>query len=448
MTVTTNDTDTTVKPWWMRGNYAPVADEIDAVDLPVKGTLPPQLNGLYVRNGANPAHGDTMHWFLGDGMLHGVRLQDGKAKWYRNRYVRTRSLDGVSRMAPENIMDHTVSVANTHVISHAGTMYCLEEGSFPTIVDANLETVGTTNFGGKLTTAFTAHPKLCPETGEMLAFGYGFGPNFLTYHRVSATGELVQTEVIDVPGSTMIHDFAATRNNVIFFDLPVVFDLELAIAGGMPYAWDDAYGARMGIMARDGSNKDVQWFDVDPCFIFHAQNAYETADGKVVLDAGRHGSMWKGGPENFEPCYMHRWTFDLTKGTVKEEQRDDANHAFPRVDPRRECLGYRYGYVQMGRAGSTDIEADSMLAKYDMETGVRVDHDFGPGKQLGEPVFVPASADAAEDDGFVMTYMYDKTTNSSSLVVLNAADFAGPLVAEVQLPRRVPAGFHGSWIPA
>jgi carotenoid cleavage dioxygenase-like enzyme len=444
MTVTERPT----APWWLTGNFAPVQDEIEAFDLPVTGTLPPQLNGLYVRNGANPKHGESMHWFLGDGMLHGVRIEDGKARWYRNRYVKTKVYDGADRMATENIMDRTISVANTHVLSHAGTLYCLEEGSFPTIVDMDLNTVANTDFGGKLTTAFTAHPKLCGETGEMLGFGYGFGPDFLTYHRVAASGELVQSELINVPASTMMHDFAATRNHVIFFDLPVTFNFDLALAGQMPYAWDDDYGARMGIMARNGSNADVKWFDIDPCFVFHTQNAFETADGKVVVDAGRHASMWRGGPENFEPCFLHRWTFDLSSGKVSEESLDDANHAFPRVDPRRECLTYRYGYVQMGRDGDSRIDGDSVIARYDMQTGERTIHDFGSGKMCGEPVFVPAHEGAAEDDGYVMTYVYDKATDSSSYVVLNAGDIAGPLVAEVPLPRRVPHGFHGSWVPA
>jgi carotenoid cleavage dioxygenase-like enzyme len=447
--MTTIERPAVQKSWWLTGNYAPVPDEIEAFDLAVTGTLPPQLDGLYVRNGANPRHGESMHWFMGDGMLHGIRIQNGKASWYRNRYVKTKTYGGADRMAADNILDKTISTANTHVLSHAGKLLSLEEGSFPTVMDLDLNTIGTTDFGGKLTTAFTAHPKVCGETGEMMAFGYGFIPDYLTYHRLSAAGDLVQTEVINVPASTMMHDFAATRNHVIFFDLPVTFNLDLAIAGDMPYAWDDNYRARMGIMPRAGNNADVKWFDVDPCFVFHAMNAFEDTDGNVVLDAGRHASMWRGGSENFEPSYLHRWTFNMDKGTVGEQRLDDASHGFPRVDPRRECLSYRYGYAVMQRdLASKGMDADSVIVRYDMETGERVTHDFGGGKMCGEPVFVPAHADAAEDDGYVMTFMYDKATDCSSYVVLNAGDIAGPLVAEVVLPRRVPHGFHGSWVSA
>ena len=276
-------------PWWMRDNYAPIDTEITARGMPVIGSIPKDLDGLFVRNGANPRFGvPTMHWFLGDGMLHGLRLHDGEVSWYRNRYVRTKCYDGVDRMALENMSDHAVTKANTHVLAHAGRVLCLEEGAFPVEVDAELDTVGVHDFAGKLTTPFTAHPKLCPETGEMLAFGYGMGPDFLTYHRVAADGTLAQSEKITVAASTMMHDFAATRNHVIFMDLPVVFDLEEAMKGGMPYAWSETYGARLGVMPRAGTNSDVRWFEIDPCFVFHTMNAFEDEHGRIVLDAGRH----------------------------------------------------------------------------------------------------------------------------------------------------------------
>jgi carotenoid cleavage dioxygenase len=437
------------KPWHLRGNFAPVTDEIEAVDLAVTGSLPAALDGLFVRNGANPKNGASPHWFLGDGMLHGVRIEAGRVRWYRNRYVRTRAFGGADRMDPANITDHSISLANTHVLAHAGRLLCLEVGSFPTQVDLDLDTVGTLDFGGKLTTAFTAHPKLCPETGEMLAFGYGFMDPYLTYLRVSATGDLVQTTPITVPGPTMMHDFAATRNHVIFFDLPVVFDLERAMAGDMPYGWSDTYGARMGVMPRQGTDADVKWFDVDPCYVFHTMNAFEDAQGRVVVDAGRHASMWKDSASDFEPCHLWRWTFDPATGAVGEQQLDDASHAFPRLDDRLAGLPYRYGYAVLSRDDRTaSMDADQVLVRYDLNSGDRQLHDPGLGRMCGEPVFVPAGPDAAEDDGYVMAYVYDKAEDRTSLVVLGAQDFSAGPVATVPLPRRIPHGFHGSWVPA
>ena len=237
-------------PVHLRGNGRPVTEERTITDLTVRGAIPPELDGRYVRNGANPFTGTSTHPFFGDGMVHGVRLRDGAAEWYRNRYVRTPFIadPALDILDPSVVMDITASKANTHVVGHAGRILALEEGHVPYVLDGLLDTVGPTDFGGVLTGSFTAHPKICPVTGELLAFGYSPLPPYLRYLRVSADGQLVQTEEITVGGPTMMHDFNVTRNHVIFMDLPAVFDLELAMRGEMPIHWDDAYPARLGVM--------------------------------------------------------------------------------------------------------------------------------------------------------------------------------------------------------
>ena len=60
-------------PFHLRGNYAPVTDERTEINLEVTGSIPPELRGVYMRNGPNPKSGYSPHWFMGDGMLHGVR---------------------------------------------------------------------------------------------------------------------------------------------------------------------------------------------------------------------------------------------------------------------------------------------------------------------------------------------------------------------------------------
>ncbi|MFZ4809809.1 MAG: carotenoid oxygenase family protein [Ilumatobacteraceae bacterium] len=439
-------------PFHLRGNYAPVPDEIEAFDLPVVGELPLDLVGRYFRNGANPKHGPSMHWFAGDGMLHGIRLRDGRAEWYRNRWVRTKALDGAQRIdMSTGQMDYTVGLANTHVLRHAGRIFTLEEGSFPNEVSPELETVGPYDFDGRLATPFTAHPHTCPETGEMHFFGYELvQAPFVTYHVVDASGTLVHSQPIDVPGPTMAHDFALSRNYAIFMDLPVVFDLDLAVTGTMPFLWNESYGARIGLLHRDGARRGEQprWFDIDLCFVFHIMNAWESEDGtKVHLDAGRHESMWRGAPDAFEPSFLHRWTFDLVTGSVTETQLDDANHGFPRIDDRRTGLVNRFGYVVGSRPGAAEsMDAPSTIVKYDLTTGTKTAHDFGPTTSSGEPVFVPRDGGTSEDDGYLVTYVYDAATNGSSFVVLDAADVAADPIATVPLPRRVPNGFHGSWL--
>ena len=434
-------------PWYMRGNFAPVMDELTEEQLEVTGQLPRELNGLYLRNGGNPRRGTPPHWFFGDGMVHGVRLREGRADWYRNRWVRTTKFAGdLDVMATGTMMDRTASVANTHVIGHAGRILALEEGHFPYQLSPELETLGCLDFGGRLTSAFTAHPKLCPETNELHFFGYAPVPPYLVYHVLDAQGELVHSAEIEVPGATMMHDFIITREHAIFMDLPVVFDLSRMAKGLPPIAWDESYGARVGIVPRFGTSADVQWFEIEPCYVFHALNAF-VDDGKVVCDVGRHEYMWRDSMEDFAPCLLTRWTFDPATGTAKEEQLDDAIHAFPRVDDRVVGLKNRYGWAITNRPeGGTGLDEAARVVRYDLEQGSQVHHDFGPAAQAGEFVFVEAGPDAAEDEGWALGFVYDAERNGSDLVVLDAGDPAAEPVARVHMPRRVPHGFHGSWL--
>ena len=441
-------------PFHLRGNYAPVPDEVEAYDLPVRGSLPRELAGRFVRNGANPKSGTSVHWFDGDGMLHGIRLRDGRAEWYRNRWVRTKLLDGGGRFDPTTgAFDLTAGRANTHVVRHAGRIFALEEASFPNEISPELDTLGPYDFDGRLTTPMTAHPHTCAETGEMHFFGYELvSAPYVTYHVADAAGRLVHSQPIDVPGPTMVHDFALSRNHAIFLDLPVVFDLEVAMTGGMPFVWRPSYGARIGLLHRERARQGEQprWFDVDACYVFHIMNAWDevTPDGHdvVVLDAGRHASMWAGGADAFEPCYLWRWRFDLTTGRVTEEQLDDRAHGFPRIDDRLTGLANRYGWTVSSPIGTPRMQdGESGVLKYDLATGASSYHSFGATVSCGEPVFVPAHGAAGEDEGWVMTYTFDRATGASSFVVLDAGDMASEPVAEVPLPQRVPHGFHGSW---
>ncbi|WP_420450734.1 carotenoid oxygenase family protein [Ilumatobacter sp.] len=448
-----DDSDTRL-PFYVRGNYAPVADEVEAFELEVVGALPPELDGRFVRNGANPAHGVPSHWFDGDGMLHGIRLRDGRAEWYRNRWVRTKLLAGEERFDPETFeFDLAAGRANTHVVRHAGRILALEEASLPNEVSPDLDTLGPFDFGGSLTTPCTAHPHVCPETGEMHFFGYELvSEPFVTYHVADAAGRIVHSQPIEVPAPVMMHDFALSRNHAVFLDLPLVFDLEAATSGaGMPFAWRPDAGARVGLVDRrrigSGEAVEPRWFEIDECFVFHVMNAWDEEGGDVVvLDAGRHPSMWSSDSSAFEPCHLWRWRFDLRTGRVSGEQLDEREHGFPRIDDRRTGLVNRVGWAVTNREGEpAETDSSTGVVKYDLERGTTEFHDFGPGVSTSEAVFVPASDDAGEDEGWVMSYLHDRASGSSSFAVLDATDLAADPVAVVDLPQRVPHGFHGSW---
>ncbi len=439
-------------PQHLRGNGAPVQEELTLTDLEVRGTIPPELDGRYLRNGANPVTGMSDHPFLGDGMIHGVRLRDGRAEWYRNRYVQTPFLADTSKEVVDvagTMMDMTASKANTHVVGHAGKILALEEGHFPYVLDGDLNTVGPTDFGGRLKVPFTAHPKICPITGEMLAFDYFFAEPYMTYHRVSADGQMVQTEPITVGGPTMVHDFNVTENHVVFMDLPACFDMQLAMKGEMPIAWNADYPSRLGVMPRDGHDADVVWYEIDPCYVFHPMNSYEAGD-RIVLDVARFDHIWRDGPMDFPDPVLWRWVIDRESGKVAEEQVDDRPGEFPRV--RDSVIGrkHRYGYLTAfpDEVGQSDMsQAAGALLKYDREAGSRSSIELGRGRVPGEAVFVPAAGGGDEDHGYLMTYVYDASSDSSEFVIFDASSMSEEPVASVPLPR-VPFGFHGSWVDA
>lgn len=427
-------------PFWLSGNFAPTFEEVTATDLKVTGSIPPELKGRYLRNGANPQSGESAHWFLGNGMIHGVELGAGKANWYRNRYVQTPVMQNPEADPMTLIGDMSQSLANTHIISHAGRILALEEGHWPFELSKTLDTVGAYNYDGKLATGMTAHPKICPETGELLFFAYGMAPPYLTYHRASASGELVQSEAIEVKGATMVHDFNITRNHVIFMDLPLVWNFD-NIASGLPIQWSDDYGARLGVMPRNGSNKDVVWYDIDPCYVYHPLNAYEDGDD-IVIDVSRLSHSMKPGVADVPPV-LHRWTIHQSKGRVSESQIDDKAVDFPRVPDSKVGLKHRYGYMAEFANG---LPTAATFRKYDMNSGESTAHQLGAGRHGGEPVFVPAANGTAEDDGYLLSFVYDEADNKSELIIVDASQMGNDPIARVHLPNRVPAGFHGSWV--
>ncbi|WP_214366203.1 carotenoid oxygenase family protein [Pseudonocardia sp. H11422] len=442
-------------PLRLAGHLAPVADEIDAADLHVTGALPAELTGRYLRNGPNPLPGEPpVHWFAGHGMVHGVRLRGGRAEWYRNRWVRTGALAGRSMVGPDGTFDRTVGTSNTHVLAHAGRILALVESSFPCLMTPELETIGPFDFDGRLTTAMTAHPKCDPVTGELHFFGYGVLPPYLTYHRLSAGGELVQSAEIEVPGPTMAHDFAITAQHAVFLDLPMTFQMDL-LGAGMPFGWDEHYGARIGVMRLDRPGA-VRWFDVDPCYVFHVGNAHSDAHGRIVVDGARYTpadtrAMWASigrartgraaAAAANGAARLHRWILDPATGAVTEQALNDRPVEFPTVDDDRVGRPSRYRYAV------SDSGANAAVVKYDAEHGSAAERALGADVVAGEAMFVPTEAPGrAEDDGWLLTIITRRDGSASQLLVLDATDVGGPPVAAVTLPRGVPSGFHCSWI--
>jgi carotenoid cleavage dioxygenase len=442
---------------YLEGNFAPVREEVSAADLPVTGSIPEALEGRYLRNGPNPLVAPdpaTYHWFSGDGMVHGVRLRGGRAEWYRNRFVRSDAVAaglGESPRGGAPIHAGMDFAANTNVIGHAGTTLAIvEAGGRPYELSYELETLGRCDFDGTLPGGYTAHPKRDPQTGELHAVSYYWGwGNVVQYSVVGTDGRVRRTVDIEVGASPMLHDMSLTERYAVIYDLPVIFDVEAAMSGTtFPYHWAPDYAARIGLLPRDGEASDVRWFDVEQCYVFHPLNAYDDGD-RVVLDVVRHPKMFdhdRLGP-NEGPPTLDRWTVDLTAGKVIEERLDDRGQEFPRVDERVVGRRHRYGYA--AAAGQRDNAVEligSALLKHDLVAGTVEAREF-PAGGTAEAVFVPAQADAAEDEGWLLSFTYDPERDKSDLLILDARDITGDPVATVHLPQRVPVGFHGNWVP-
>jgi carotenoid cleavage dioxygenase len=441
---------------YLSGNYAPVREEVTALDLAVEGELPTELAGRYVRNGPNPigtVDPATHHWFLGDGMVHGIRIREGRAEWYRNRYVGSTQANTASGLPdiPGPNWNNSGHGPNTNVGGFAGTTWAMvEAGGCPVELTYELETVGRNDFFGTLPGAFTAHPKLDPDTGEMHAMVYAWGEwlDHVQYVAVAPDGRVRRTLDIPLPGMTMLHDMSLTSRYAVVYDQPCTVDLDLALAGRFPFRWNPDYGNRVGLLPRDGEAADIVWIDVPIGCSFHPMNAYDAPDGTVVIDLCNYDVMFDRdilGPFGDQGLgRLERWELDPIARTASITVIDETSNEFPRHRGSVSTKPYRYGYCT---APALDPVAGWPTIKHDLSTGARMVFDHGPGRAAGEPVFVAREGGTDEDDGWLVTFVHDLGKRSAEFVVIDAQDFSrDDYVARVPLPQRIPFGFHGNWV--
>jgi carotenoid cleavage dioxygenase-like enzyme len=442
---------------YLTGIHKPMTGEETLTTLKVDGEIPPQLDGRYLRIGPNPVgqpEAKSYHWFLGDGMAHGIRLKQGKAEWYHNRWTRSNSVSAALNEPPApGPRRGSFDTVNTNVIGHAGRTYALvEAGTWPIELNDELDTLAHNPFGGTLQGSYSAHPHLDPATGELHAICYDATIAGKVWHVVvDANGAVIREEPIAVHGAPSIHDCQITDNYVLVFDLPVTISTKMLIAGyPLPFAWNPKYPARVGLCPRTGSTDETVWCDVDPCYVFHPANAFETPDGKVIVDVVAHNKMFARstlGPDSERSCF-ERWTIDPVTQKVNRKVLHDHKQEFPRYDERRTCKPYRYVYsVALPAEDHVELKiGSSELFKHDLESGVTETHDFGANRHPGEFAFIPRSDVSAEDDGWLMGLVVDMNDEHSELVILNANNFTGKPQAVVHIPHRIPPGFHGNWV--
>jgi carotenoid cleavage dioxygenase-like enzyme len=456
---------------YLRPPYGPVDGELTALDLPIRGEIPRDLSGVYARNGPNArfAPQGAYHWFDGDGMIHAVRIHDGRVD-YTARYVQSAHFQAESeagRALWTGLLEPThpnppgapyKDTANTDLVFHDGKLLALWYISgVPVAVDPQtLESAGSPPWARDQAFRVSAHAKVCPRTGELLFFDYGPRPPWMRYGVVSRDGRLTHLTEIPLPGPRLPHDMAFTERYSVLMDLPVFHRADALKAGRWLIDYHADTPARFGVIPRHGDGSTIRWFVAEPCYIYHVVNAWEDGDAIEMLACRTIDPLPAPDPTDGPLAKMmanlrlkarlHRYRFDLTTGQTTEAPVDDRITEFPTIDAARAGQRARHAWL-VSVADSRTLHFDG-LVKYDLQDGGAVTHGFGPGQFGSEAVFVPRDGATAEDDGVVLSFVTDARDQTSRLVVLDGQDFAAPPLATVELPRAVPLGFHACWAPA
>lgn len=461
---------------FLRGVFGPIGREITADSLEVIGEIPDDLFGVYLRNGPNPIFQPRgrYHWFDGDGMIHAIHFERGKAS-YRNRWIRTdgfRTERDAGHAVWPGLMDRPdpsapkgagsdgwlKDTANTDVVFHNGYALALwYQCGLPYKVNARtLETLGVETFRGGLKRTVSAHAKVDPATNELLFFDYSTAAPFMTYNVVSPAGELTHHAPIEIPGPRLPHDMAFTERYSVLMDLPLFWDPELLQRGVHKVTYYPEMPSRFGILPRFGTNRDVRWFEASPCYIYHVINSWEEKDASgndvIVMDACRviqpepgakrgEGELARMRAFLRLEAQVCRWRFNLGTGEVAEEQLDDARTEWPTIN--RGLMGRRSRY-----AYNSLVPHFEGIVKYDLERNSIEKYLFGAGRIANECPFAPRLGARDEDDGYVVAFVSDANAkDSGEVVILDAKNIAKGPLARVKIPQRVPVGFHTIWVP-
>ncbi|KAG9138230.1 hypothetical protein Leryth_001448 [Lithospermum erythrorhizon] len=485
---------------YLSASFGPVFEETSPCsDLIIKGHLPECLNGEFVRVGPNPKLPPVAgyHWFDGDGMIHGIHIKDGKAR-YVSRYVKTsrlkqeeffgaakfmklgdlKGLFGVFMFCVHflreklKVLDisYGIGTGNTALVYHHGKLMALQEADKPYVIkvleDGDLETVGMLDYDKRLAHSFTAHPKVDPFTGEMFTFGYSPTTRpYVTYRVISKDGFMHDPVPITIPDPVMMHDFAITENYAIFMDLPLYSKpKEMMKDNKLMLSFDDTKKAHFGILPRYAKTELlIKWFELPSCYIFHNANAWEEGDEVILItcrldkiDLEMLGGTCKEKLESLGN-EMYEMRFNMKTGQASQRRLSEPSVDFPRVN---ECyVGRKHRYVYAAILDTVfkvsgyvkfDLHAEPESGKTSLEVGGNIMGilDLGPGMYGSEAVFVPREIleSSEEDDGYLIFFVHDENTGKSAVNVIDAKTMSDDLVAVIELPKRVPCGFHALFV--
>lgn len=444
--------------------------EADIHELEIEGRIPPELDGMFCTVGPEPLfapRADLSHHIPihGDGLMSSVSISNGRAS-YKSRYVHTdkyklekaagKALFGAYRNPFTDdpaCADVDPGTGNTTMFRHAGKLMVLKEDALPIEIDpTTLATIGTLDFDGFELPGpnMSAHPKLCPNTGELINVGTmvnGPGSNDYVIYTISADGKIKTAEVLTGPYACMMHDFVITEKHIVIPFFPSICDVERMQQGGPVWEWNDSLPASIAVIPRDGSVADVQWIPLDEAYYcIHYFNGY--ADGNtIVVDVIKFAQNYLFMAPNAMPDFSSsvvRWEIDLVAGKVKESTVLDGPLEFPRIDERFNALKHRYGWLPLQRHGDQPFQFDT-LACIDFDTGETQSVEFGEGAMVMEFVFVPRAETANEGDGFLVGYVGRLAEGTTDFVIFDALALGNGPIGTVKIPYLVPRKIHGGW---
>ncbi|KAL0394080.1 UNVERIFIED_CONTAM: Carotenoid 9,10(9',10')-cleavage dioxygenase 1 [Sesamum latifolium] len=459
----------------------------------IDGRIPDDFpEGVYVRNGPNPLFGglkstksifgkSSHTWIEGEGMLHALYFsKDSDGRWkisYNNRHVETDTfkhekdrkkpafLPAIEGDSPAVFLAYVLNwlrfgfvnkyLSNTSVFEHSGKFYSAAENHIPQEIDIlTLETSRNWDINGDWTRPFTSHPKKAPGTGELVIMGIYAQKPYFELGIVSADGKKLLHRVdLKLNRCCLCHEIGVTRRYNVIMDFPLTLDINRLIRGGPLIKYDKKGYARIGIMPRYGDADSVHWFEVEPSCTFHIINCYEQDDEVIVLACRARNSIIPGpdfGWNKFEwfskgfkqigaleedesfLSRVYEWRLNMLTGEVAEKNLTGAEYSmdFPIVNEKYIGKKNKFGYTQV-----VDSDASSMsgMAKYG-----------GLAKLYFEEMELE---ELIKDDGWIITYVHNEDSDVSQVYIVDAKNFSHEPVAKITLPRRVPYGFHGAFMP-
>jgi carotenoid cleavage dioxygenase len=455
---------------YLDGVFAPVGEEMAGDSLAVWGEIPRDLNGLFLHNGPNPQFPPNAghSWFDGDGMVHGVRLEDGRAT-FRSRWIETAGLREdraaghatyVGSQARPGAGKRHKNVANTDLVYHAGRLLALWwEGDSPYELNlSDLGTKGTFDYNGTLAGGLTSHAKIDPKTGELCFISWGRKAPFLHVGAASAEGVITRYTPVDLPGPRVQHDMAISDRFFCVFDFPMTLDLKRSGQATIGFAFDAEGPTRIGLIDRRDTTAPVQWFAVSPCFMWHISSAWDDGDEFVLVGAriahptriDRAGHIRNDGPiidgEHRFDARAYMWRLNVKTGAVRERPLDDICVEFPRINDAFMGAPARYSYMVEIDAAETAVKGRSLF-KYDLAKEARAQLRLPAGHIAYEASFAPRDGGKDEDDGYLVGFVTNESDLTSEFWITPSRALADGPVARVKLPQKVPPKFHGRWIP-